>query len=270
MSKEKSPKKIPYYTLVLFSDKKTNSSTYKIRISLVRFIKYFLVILFCAIGYSIYEYYDLFYKSLIVDDVIKENELLKENVRKVGKLKSDLLKLQQYRKKAINSIQGFESSDSNSDSLVSDFISTDVRISQLISVAGVLFETIPSVSPVENPVVSRGFEQFLTNQSDHFGVDIVAKKGAPIKAPAGGIVMFVGWTVRYGHTLIMQHANNYQTVYKHNQNVTVVEGQKVKKNDIVAYLGETGRISSGVHLHFEIWKNGIPIDPKKLIRELSK
>ena len=263
-------KKIPYYTVVLFSDKKTNSSTYKVRISVIELIKYTLILLFLGMGYTVYEYSDLFYKALIVDNVIAENQLLKENIRKVVKLKSDLAKLQQYRKKAINSFQGFESSDSNSDSLIADFISNDDKISQLISVAGVLYEKIPSSSPVDNPVVSRGFEQYLTDQSDHFGVDIVAKKGAHIKAPAGGIVMFVGWTVRYGHTLILQHTKNYQTVYKHNESVKVVEGQKVKKNDIIAFIGETGKISSGVHLHFEIWKNGLPTDPKNLINDLNK
>jgi len=259
-----------YYTIVIFSDKKASSTTYKIRIAFVKLFWVFNFLFVCGLAYGIYTYHDLFYKAFIVDQVVSENQLLKENVRKINRLKSDIESLRKYRKKAINSIQRFETSDAQTDSLVSDFIDENQRISQLASIAGVLYETVPSASPVDNPVISRGFEQFLTDQIDHFGVDIVAKKGAPVKASAGGIVMFVGWTVRYGHTVIIQHANNYQTVYKHNQNVTVVEGQKVKKSDIIAYLGETGKVSSGVHLHFEIWKNGLPIDPANLIKKLNK
>jgi murein DD-endopeptidase MepM/ murein hydrolase activator NlpD len=259
-----------YYTVIVIPENDTSSRSFKLKSSYLRFFLWTGTLVFLFLSYLLYAYHDVIYKSVIVDKILEENKILKQNFYKINDLKSQLMRVQEYRKKAIKSIQGFENIEVERDSLISDFIDYSQNLSKLVSAAEIVYETVPSKSPIDNPIISRGFETYLADQSDHFGIDIVAKMGSSVYSAAAGIVMFSGWTVKYGHTLILLHADGYITVYKHNQNINVVEGQKIRKGDIIAYLGDTGKISSGAHLHFEIWKNGIPINPMNLISDLNR
>lgn len=100
---------------------------------------------------------------------------------------------------------------------------------------------------------------------DHYGVDIVAPAGEPIKATLEGTVMAANWTSDGGYVLQIQHANNLVSVYKHNSVLLKGVGDKVSTGDPVAVIGNTGELSTGPHLHLELWKNGRPVDPEKLI-----
>lgn len=95
----------------------------------------------------------------------------------------------------------------------------------------------------------------------HYGVDIVAPKDEPIKATMDGMVVFSGWTVETGNVIAIQHRNNLLSIYKHNSALLKQEGETAKAGDVVAIIGNTGELTSGPHLHFEIWHNGLPIDP---------
>lgn len=94
----------------------------------------------------------------------------------------------------------------------------------------------------------------------HDGIDIEGSYGDPIKATAGGIVTLSGWKKGYGYCVIIDHLNGYSTVYGHNSKNLVKVGDKVKKGDIIANLGATGH-ATGPHLHYEVRKNNIPINP---------
>jgi murein DD-endopeptidase MepM/ murein hydrolase activator NlpD len=106
---------------------------------------------------------------------------------------------------------------------------------------------------------------FFTNGFDpnqnHFGIDIAGKQGSSVIAAAAGDIVFAGWTFDYGFTVIIAHDRGYVTVYKHNQEVVKTTGTSVKRGELIAFLGNTGETSSGPHLHFEVWKNGIPENP---------
>lgn len=96
----------------------------------------------------------------------------------------------------------------------------------------------------------------------HFGIDIVAARDEVIKAVQDGTVVFAGWTVETGYVIAIQHPGNVLSVYKHNSVLLKKEGNIVQAGETVAIIGETGELSTGPHLHFELWINGIPVNPK--------
>lgn len=110
---------------------------------------------------------------------------------------------------------------------------------------------------------------YITNEFNprqgHYGVDIVAPENEPIKAVLDGVVVFSGWTTETGYVIIIQHSNNLISLYKHNSVLLKKEGASVKAGDVIAIIGNTGELTTGPHLHFELWYNGIPINPKDYI-----
>jgi murein DD-endopeptidase MepM/ murein hydrolase activator NlpD len=109
----------------------------------------------------------------------------------------------------------------------------------------------------------------VTNQFNptekHYGVDIVAPKNEAIKAALDGTVIFADWTVETGYVIQLQHRNNITSIYKHNSVLLKEVGQVVKAGEAIAIVGNTGKLSSGPHLHFELWKEGKAIDPMQFI-----
>jgi murein DD-endopeptidase MepM/ murein hydrolase activator NlpD len=94
----------------------------------------------------------------------------------------------------------------------------------------------------------------------HSGVDLACDKGTPIRATADGIVSHSGNTVVSGQVVVLEHGFGFSTIYAHNSKNTVKVGQRVRKGDIIGYVGSTGR-STGPHLHYEIWKDGKRVNP---------
>lgn len=109
--------------------------------------------------------------------------------------------------------------------------------------------------------ISSGF----LDRKDHLGVDIVSVKNSPIKAIKDGIVVSSDWNLETGHSITIQHNNNLISVYKHNSKLLKSNGEKVKQGESIAIIGNTGELSSGPHLHFELWFDGNPMDPIKFI-----
>lgn len=99
----------------------------------------------------------------------------------------------------------------------------------------------------------------------HYGIDIVAKKNEPVKATLDGTVIFSDWTVATGHIIGIQHQGNYLSVYKHNSVLLKKEGNFVKAGEAIAIVGESGELTTGAHLHFELWHNGTPVNPQEYI-----
>ncbi len=94
----------------------------------------------------------------------------------------------------------------------------------------------------------------------HDGVDLAAPAGTPVKTAAEGQVLYAGEQKGYGKIVIVEHGNELVTLYAHNRDLRVKSGQRVRRGQVVATVGESGR-TSGPHLHFEVRKNGRPIDP---------
>lgn len=123
-----------------------------------------------------------------------------------------------------------------------------------------------SATPISffTPIKGLITSEFDTKES-HFGIDIVAKKNEVVKATQDGIVIFADWSVETGHVLLIQHSNNYISVYKHNASLLKKQGEIVKSGEPIAIIGNSGELSTGPHLHFELWFDGNPVDPKNYI-----
>ena len=114
------------------------------------------------------------------------------------------------------------------------------------------------------PVRGIIIESFNTSIK-HYGVDIVLKEQTPVKAIADGIVLLSEWTIDSGHTVILYHRDQLTSVYKHNYLSKVKTGDYVKQGQVVALSGNTGELTSGPHLHFELWDSNGPINPEDFI-----
>lgn len=100
----------------------------------------------------------------------------------------------------------------------------------------------------------------------HPYVDVAAPAGTPVCAVLDGTVISAGWNDETGYTIEIQHDHNLVSVYKHNEQLTKKTGEKVQAGTSVAFVGGTGSLSTGVHLHFELWHNGEAIDPTLYIK----
>jgi murein DD-endopeptidase MepM/ murein hydrolase activator NlpD len=110
-------------------------------------------------------------------------------------------------------------------------------------------------------IVTRGFDA----GNNHFGVDIVASQNEAIKSTLNGTVIFSDWTLETGYIIGIQHQNNIISIYKHNSALLKHEGTFVKAGETISIVGESGELTTGPHLHFELWYNGNPIDPEEFI-----
>ncbi|WP_277481392.1 M23 family metallopeptidase [Catalinimonas alkaloidigena] len=99
----------------------------------------------------------------------------------------------------------------------------------------------------------------------HYGVDIVSKKNEPIKSVADGTVILASWTQDAGYVITVQHRSNVISVYKHNSSLLKKSGDFINAGDVIAIIGNTGELTSGPHLHFELWYNGNPVDPEEFV-----
>lgn len=103
-------------------------------------------------------------------------------------------------------------------------------------------------------------------QERHYAIDIAGKEDESIMAVADGTVIYAGWTLDHGNVIAIQHRGNLISQYKHNSDILKNVGSFVTAGEVVAIIGNTGELTSGPHLHFELWYNGNPVDPEEFIR----
>ncbi len=142
------------------------------------------------------------------------------------------------------------------DSLASHFLEVSERLAHT-----------PSIWPVHGIFISDfgpRVDPFTGAVRYHKGVDIANNTGTPIYAPADGTVIFCGWTGGWGLNVVVRHNQDLSTRYAHCSAVEVAVGQKVQRGDLIARVGSTGR-SVGPHLHYEVLRNGVQIDPESFI-----
>jgi murein DD-endopeptidase MepM/ murein hydrolase activator NlpD len=112
-------------------------------------------------------------------------------------------------------------------------------------------------------------EGFVTEDYDklkeHFGIDIAAKEDAPVKSVLDGKVISASYTLETGYVIEVQHKNDLVSIYKHNSKLLKKPGNFVKAGEVIAFVGNTGTLSSGPHLHFELWHDGRSLNPKDYI-----
>jgi murein DD-endopeptidase MepM/ murein hydrolase activator NlpD len=203
---------------------------------------------------------ELNYKTDSLQRAISVNELYYSSIKKV--LKGDLSP-EDFNKDSIVEAIKLEASEvdlnpSTEDSLLREKIDKEDKYN--------LFESATSASnfvlfPPANGMISQPYNA----KEKHYAVDIVVGKDTPVKATADGIVIFAEWTASTGYVLIIEHSYGLISVYKHNASLSKVQGDLVKAGEVVATAGNTGELSTGPHLHFELWNDGYPINPTNFI-----
>ncbi|MDP2336710.1 MAG: M23 family metallopeptidase [Bacteroidota bacterium] len=132
-------------------------------------------------------------------------------------------------------------------------ISTNPR--RLPSIANIHFFT-----PLHGLITNK-----FNPQNNHLAVDVVGKQNSRISSVLDGTVIFSGWTMDTGNSIFIQHENNIISAYKHNAELLKEVGDKVKAGDVIAIMGNSGELTTGPHLHFELWHNGIALNPETYI-----
>ncbi|NNE78474.1 MAG: M23 family metallopeptidase [Pricia sp.] len=111
------------------------------------------------------------------------------------------------------------------------------------------------------PPLTGAISQGYSAEDRHYAIDVTAPKDTPIKAIANGTVIFSEWTAETGYVIILEHQDGLLSVYKHNGSLNKVQGDIVRAGEVIASVGNTGELTTGPHLHFELWRNGTTVDP---------
>lgn len=198
-------------------------------------------------------------KSDSLTTLLEKNERYLASVRKVLTGDVDYMKLNK------DSIKAAEMESLNTD-LNPSKAELELRKKVAMEDKYNLFETAkPKVDLVLFPPVQGPITQKYNAREKHFAVDIALPKNTPIKSVANGTVIFADWTPTNGNVIILRHNNEFLSVYKHCESLTISQGDVVKTSEVIAIGGTSGEQSTGIHLHFELWKDGYPIDPTQFI-----
>lgn len=150
----------------------------------------------------------------------------------------------------------------------------EVEMAQIREATGSNQTVTPvNISPREIPLEQMHFSPPIGGtivasfdpDKNHLGVDVVAPKNTPVKAVMDGWVISSDWTLETGNTIAIQHTNNIVTFYKHNSVLLKKVGSYVRSSEAIAIIGNTGELTDGPHLHFEIWHRGKPVNPTDFV-----
>ncbi|WP_406685323.1 M23 family metallopeptidase [Seonamhaeicola sp. MEBiC1930] len=203
---------------------------------------------------------ELTFKTDSLHRVIAMNELYYGSIKKV--LKGDVSSVD-FNKDSIIEAVKLEASEVDlvpiaEDSLLRDKVDKEDKYN--------LFESATTATNfVLFPPVNGIVTEHYNAKEKHYAVDIVVPKDTPVKATADGIVIFSEWTASTGYVIIIEHSYGLISVYKHNEELTKSQGDLVKAGEVIATAGNTGELSTGPHLHFELWNDGYPINPTNFI-----
>jgi len=200
------------------------------------------------------------YKTDSLEKVIAINERYFESIKKVlhGELSSLDFNKDSIVEAAKLDVRDIDLAPIKEDSLLREKVDKEDKYN--------LFESaISKASFILFPPANGTISAPYNAKEKHYAVDIVLAKNTPIKSTADGIVIFAEWTTKTGHVIIVEHSHGLISVYKHNASLTKEQGDLVKAGEVIAMSGNTGELSSGPHLHFELWSDGYPINPTNFI-----
>ncbi len=121
----------------------------------------------------------------------------------------------------------------------------------------------PALFPIQG-VRTRGFNPV----TGHFAIDIAAEEGSAVRSIEGGFVVLADWTHEGGYTIAVQHSDGFVSIYKHNSSLLRKAGDAVQARDVIALSGNTGEVTTGPHVHLELWRDGVPMDPEAFLMAL--
>ena len=202
---------------------------------------------------------ELSYKTDSLQNIISVNKRYLTSIRKVlsGDVETVNFNKDSILELAKNDVSLIDFTPSKQDSLLRERVAREDKYNPLLNATeiGVVF-----FAPVKG-AISEGYNP----QTKHFAIDVVTVKNAPVKAAADGTVIFAGWTPNTGNVIILKHINNTITAYKHNASLSKNQGDIVKGGEVIATVGNTGELTTGPHLHFELWREGYPVNPQDFI-----
>jgi len=190
---------------------------------------------------------------------VSQHDLLLENMQHVlsGNLIPD--ELPEALDEATLLVEG-QNRRSREDSLLRKFIESEERFS-------IASEQILMKNPLKLllPPLRGTITDTFNRKKGHFGIDIASARNEAVLAIQEGTVVLSAWTAETGHVIVIQHAQNLISIYKHNAVLLKKEGAFVKPGEPIAIVGNSGEYTSGPHLHLEIWINGSPVDPLSML-----
>jgi len=191
---------------------------------------------------------------------VKKNELYIQSIKKI--LTGDL----EYAKFKKDSVLNPEIVDISKDELNPSEEELKLRDQVALEDKYNLFEKAQSkVNLVLFPPVRGHITEKYSAKNKHYAVDVAVPKDTPIKSVANGTVVFADWTPSTGNVIIIKHRDAILSVYKHAATLTKTQGDVVRTGEVIGLAGSTGKESTGIHLHFELWKDGFTIDPTQFI-----
>ncbi len=202
---------------------------------------------------------NLSFKTDSLQKVILMNEYYYASIKKVlkGEVSSDELNRDSIIEASRLDISEVDLTPIKEDSLLRDKVDKEDKYS--------LFEVSNNANFVLFPPVTGTLSALYNAEEKHYAVDVVVAKDTPIKATADGTVIFAQWTTDTGYVMILEHSNNLLSIYKHNASLLKEQGELVKAGEVIATAGNTGELTTGPHLHFELWSDGYPINPTNFI-----
>jgi murein DD-endopeptidase MepM/ murein hydrolase activator NlpD len=203
---------------------------------------------------------ELAYKTDSLQTALMLNNQYYESIRKVltGDLEPTILNRDSLVRSQQMDPSLFDLSSSKADSILREEVSQEDKYN-VLETAGNQME-FALFSPVKGTISEK-----YNLKSRHYAVDVVVANNAPVKAAADGRVIFSEWSAATGHVIIIEHNYGLITVYKHNSSLTKEQGDFVSSGEVIALAGSSGELSTGPHLHFELWKDGNPVNPSDYI-----
>lgn len=203
---------------------------------------------------------ELAYKTDSIQRVLYLNEQYFASIKQVltGDLDSKEINRDSIMDIVRVDLENIDLSPSREDSLLRERVAQEDKYNIFESSANLITSVL--FPPVNGPI-SEPYD--IKNK--HYAVDIVVAENTPVKATADGTVIFAEWTAQTGFVIIIEHQNNLISVYKHNSKLIKQQGDLVRAGEVIASAGSTGDLSTGAHLHFELWSNGYPVNPTNFI-----
>lgn len=206
----------------------------------------------------------------------KEFDDLKSTISSLKKADTEFTRLLSLKSKTtiLESVDFKDTGSLDIESLkkqVNESIQSVSAIRNYIAEQKDIYLATPSGWPVNGNISSYFGERehpVTGEKTMHTGIDIRAPTGSPVQATAPGIVSFSAWTKDSGYIVVVEHGHGFSTAYAHNKKNHVSVGQKVKKSELIASSGSTG-ITTGAHLHYEVWKNGRQVNPSLYLKEMQ-
>ena len=187
------------------------------------------------------------------------NDTYLQSIREVltGNLKPSALNKDSIIEAVAREVDAQLLAASKEDSLLRERVQQEDKYNPLSDESGQDFVLFPPVFGV----ITGTYDP----EEKHFAIDVATVKNTPVKATADGTVILAEWTADTGHVVVLRHKDNLISVYKHNASLSVAQGDLVKSGEVIASAGDTGELSTGPHLHFELWNEGYPVNPTNYI-----